>query len=351
VNEDQKQTIAYNNIIPSGQIILGSQINGLNKMNSIDAQSMPAENGPITATVITNTAQNQPGVMLAIGSLAIQSVYLNAIQQTASDGTSTISLSKNILGTNRPLSGQFGTKRLRSITVTPESVIYWWSEVVNDFIRYTNAGMERLGKTYMFGNYLRNNYANNTSVFTMYDQVTDEALLIPFGKTAVAFNEKYKSFQGEREYSDQSGKTAELGASLALKHYMFLDGEVWVTKIGNPDNNFFGVDKTPELTIITNESPAIVKNWNTIKVFGPVPAATECKTETTVNRQTTIPRDWYVQRKNDYEAAIRRDLNSGGILSGKAMESRILYSTFVFSITGFDKLNFIEVKSNKSVVQ
>jgi len=351
VNENQKQTVAQNNILPSGQIILGSEINNLNRFNSIDAQSMPAENGPITATVITNTGQSQPGVMLAIGTLGIQSIYLNAIQQTASDGTSTITLSKNKLGSNRPLIGQYGAQRLRNISVTPESVVYWWSEVVYDFIRYTNAGMERLGKTYMFANYLRNNYANNSSLFTLYDQVTDEAIIIPYKKPAVAFNEKFKSFQGERDYMNLQGETPERGASLATKHYMFLNGEVWVTQLGGPLNSFFADDKNSSLTIITNELPSVAKNWNTIKIFGPVPASTECRTESTVNRVTTIPRSWYVQRKNDYEAAIRRDENSGGILSGKPMESRILYSTFVFDINGFDKLNFIEVKSNKSVVQ
>jgi hypothetical protein len=351
VNEKQKQTVEENGIIPSGPIILGSEVNGLNRFNSIDAQLMPAENGPITATIITNTGQSQPGVMLAIGTLGIQSIYLQAIQQTASDGTSSITLSKNVLGSNRPLLGQYGTQKLRSIYVTPETTVYWWSEVVNDFIRYTNAGLERLGKTYMFANYVRNNYSGNESIFTMYDQVTDEALLIPYKKPAVAFNEKYKSFQGERDYSNLSGETPERGVSLALKHYLFLNGEVWVTNINNPLNSFFGDDKAAELTIITNESPAVVKGWNTIKVYGPVPATTQCETETTVNRITSIPRSWYIQRKNDYEAAIRRDERSGGILSGKPMESRILYSTFVFDINGFDKLNFIEVKSNKSVVQ
>jgi len=351
VNEKQKQTIEENGIIPSGPIILGSEVNGLNRFNSIDAEIMPAENGPITATVITNTGQSQPGVMLALGTLGIQSIYLQAIQQTASDGTSTISLSKNVLGSNRPLLGQYGTQKLRSIYVTPETTIYWWSEVVNDFIRYTNAGLERLGKTYMFANYIRNNYAGNESIFTLYDQVTDEALLIPYKKPSVAFNEKYKSFQGERDYFNFNGETPERGVSLALKHYLFLNGEVWVTNINNPSNSFFGDNKTAELTIITNESPSIVKTWNGIKVYGPVPADTQCKTEESVDRATNIPRNWYIQRKNDYEAAIRRDVNSGGILSGKPMESRILYSTFVFDINGFDKLNFIEVKSNKSVVQ
>lgn len=351
VNENQKQTIARNDIIPSGQIILGSKINNLNRFNSVDAQSMPAENGPITATVITNTGQMQPGVMLAIGTLGVQSIYLNAIQQTASDGTSAITLSKNVLGSNRPLIGQYGTQKLRSINVTPEGVVYWWSEVVYDLIRYTNAGMERLGKTYMFANYVRNNYANNPSIFTVYDQVTDEAIVVPYRKPSIAFNEKYKSFQGQREYYNLAGETPERGVGLANRHYFFLNGEVWVTEVIGNNNKFFDSDKAAELTIITNELPSTAKTWNTIKIFGPVPSRTECKTEADVNRITEIERSWYVFRKNDYEAAIRRDINSGGILSGKPMESRILYSTFVFDINGFDKLNFIEVKSNKSVVQ
>lgn len=351
VNEKQKQTIAENNILPSGQIVLGSEINNLNRFNSIDAQSMPAENGPITATVITNTGQSQPGVMLALGTLGIQSIYLNAIQQTASNGESIITLSSNVLGSNRPLLGQFGVQKLRNITVTPESVVYWYSEVVNDFIRYTNAGMERLGKTYMFANYLRNNYNNNQSLFTLYDQVNDEAIIIPYKRNSVAFNEKYKAFQGERDYSDLYGNTPERGASLSTKHYMFLNGEIWVFKNGNPNNKFFDSNKAPEITIVTNEMPSIVKQWNQIKIFGPRPSFTECRSESSQNKYTVVPRDWYIERKNDYEAAIRRDANSGGILSGKSMESRVLYSTFVFDITGFKKLNFIEIKSNKSVVQ
>jgi hypothetical protein len=351
VNEKQKQTIAENDIIPSGQIVLGSEINNLNRFNSIDAQSMPAENGPITATVITNTGQGQPGVMLAIGALGIQSIYLGAIQQTANDGTSAITLSKNVLGSTRPLIGQYGAQRLRNITVTPESVVYWWSEVVFDMIRYTNAGMERLGKTYMFANYLRNNFASNPALFTMYDQVNDEALLIPTNKMSVAFNEKYKTFQGQREYTNNKGETPERGASIANKHYMFLNGTVWVTKIENPKNSFFADNKTAELTIITNESPAVVKQWNNIKVFGPRPSDTQLKSEDDSNQASYVLPSWYIQRKSDYEAAIRRDVNSGNVMSGKVMESRILYSTFVFSITGFDKLNFVEIRSNKSVVQ
>jgi hypothetical protein len=65
-----------------------------------------------------------------------------------------------------------------------------------------------------------------------------------------------------------------------------------------------------------------------------------------------IKPEWYILRKGDWEAAIRRaDNSSGGVLSGKLMESRILYSIFAFDPTTFTKLNFVDIKSNASIVQ
>jgi hypothetical protein len=38
-------------------------------------------------------------------------------------------------------------------------------------------------------------------------------------------------------------------------------------------------------------------------------------------------------------------------MGGKLMESRILYSNFAFTAEGFEKINFIEIRSNVSIVQ
>jgi hypothetical protein len=68
--------------------------------------------------------------------------------------------------------------------------------------------------------------------------------------------------------------------------------------------------------------------------------------------RSSVSPDYFISRKGDWEAAIRRASNTtGGLLAGKLMESRIIYSNFAFSAEGFDKLNFIEVKSNVSIVQ
>jgi hypothetical protein len=150
------------------------------------------------------------------------------------------------------------------------------------------------------------------------------------------------------------------GISTATKQYLFLEGQPYVTDVDDttvPDNWIFGQYRNPDFTLVTNESPVNVKRWNQIKVFGNRPSATTLSTSgfpatATDSLTSYIDKNWWILRKGDWEAAIKRaDNTTGGILSGKLMESRILYSNFVFSAEGFEKINFIEVRSNVTIVQ
>jgi len=352
VNENQKEVRIQNGICFSDPLIAGTQVNGLSKFDPLDIRQAPLENGAITALVTTNATQREPGVMLSIGSYGVSSFYYDSVQLTNVDGTTNIAVSDRYLASQRPLQGQFGCKQLRSVTKTPLAAVYWWSDVVNDFIRYSNAGLERLGLTYMFGNKLRTEVAGKKAA-TVYDYVTDEVILMPRGGSSFVFSERYKTFQGMREYINANGSTPERGISISQKMYHFVNGSPWATTVNTPKNNFFAVSRNPELTIITNEAPSVVKQWNSIKVFGPKPenvTMTSGDAEGFV-RQSYISPSWWIQRKGEYDAAIRRDSSNGNAMTGKVMESRILYSTFVFDASRFEKLNFIEVKSNMSVVQ
>lgn len=348
-----KQNILKTSISFSNQYIKGTLINGLNKFNPLDIRQAPAENGPITALVVTNATQQEPGVMLAIGSLGISSFYYGAIQLTNVDGSSNLATTDQHLASQRPLLGQFGTSQPASITKNPLSTVYWWSDVVNDFIRYTNAGLERLGLTYSFNNKLRQKAAGK-KIVTAYDQVTDEAILIPENDEAFIFSERFKSFQGYREYLNTTGQTPERVVGMSTKTYFFLNGFVYVSKIDSEKNFFFNRVAQPKLTLVTNEFPSVVKQWNSIKVYGPKPVETTLEVGSSEGyyMQSAIKPSWWIKRKGEYDAAVRRAIvGDGDGTSGKVMESRILYSTFVFDATTFDKLNFIEVKSNTAIVQ
>jgi hypothetical protein len=359
INIAQTTTQGENNfnlntsIVFSNQYIRGTVINGLSKFNPLNIRQAPAENGPITSLVVTNATQQEPGVMLAVGSLGISSFYYGAIQLTNVDGSSNLATTDQHLASQRPLLGQFGTSNAASITKTPLSTVYWWSDVVNDFIRYTNAGLERLGLTYSFNNKLRQD-AYGKFVVTGYDQVSDEAILIPKNTRTFIFSERYKSFQGYRELYDTTGQTPERVLGMSIKTYFFLNGFVYVSKIDSEKNKFFDATAVPQLTLVTNEFPSVVKQWNSIKVFGPKPTSTNIEVGEAEGYflKTEIQPSWWIQRKGEYNASVRRSTANGGDgTSGKVMESRILYSTFVFDVAAFEKLNFIEVKSNTAIVQ
>ena len=350
---DKVVNLPYN-IVFSNKFLRGTFINGLNKFNPLNIRQSPPENGPITSLITTTATQGEPGVLLSIGEFAVSSYYYNAVQLTNTDGSSNLVSTDQHLASQRPLLGQFGTKQPWSITKNTMGYVYWWSETVNDFIRYSNAGLERLGLTYAFGNKLRQD-AVGKRVITGYDHIMDEAILIPQGGNAFVFSERYKTFQGYRSYN-QNGITPERIVGISPYTFYFLKGKFYISTATSPFNSFFGTTHNPEVTIVTNEYPTVVKQWNSIKVFGPKPSATTLETGSAeglpVTLTSTIASNWWIQRKGDYDAAIRRAIApSGNGLSGKVMESRILYSTFVFDAGTFEKLNFIEIKSNIAITQ
>jgi hypothetical protein len=192
-----------------------------------------------------------------------------------------------------------------------------------------------------------------------YDQVTDEVILVGNNNKAYVFSERFKTFQGAREYYNSSEVRPERGATLSTRTFFFLEGHIWQMgpNLGAQDNSFFGQVRDPELRIVTNEQPTISKQWNSIKVIGERPITTELISERIPGLPdgqlvSYIDEGWWINRKGEWDAAIRRDtINAGGVMNGKIMESRILISTFAWDANSFVKLNYIEVKSNKSIVQ
>lgn len=359
VNEMQQQVRILQGIIFSNPLIQGTQINGLSKFNSVDNRQAPLENGPITALVRTNAKQGAPGVLLAIGSNGVSSFYYNAAALTNTDGTGNVTATTEYLATQNPLQGNYGADRLRDICVTPLGTVYYWSQGIRDWIRYTNAGLEQLGETYQFMNYMRNRLDTSTSVMVTYDQVTDEAIIIGNDANAMVFSERFKTFQGEREYKQEGTDICpERGATLSTRTFFFLQGHVWQMGPGiepaASENSFFGTIRNPELQIVDNEAPTIVKQWNSVKVMGPKPSVLDMTSGSQESPviQSYIASGWWINRKGDWDAAIRKDENSvGGVLNGKPMESRILILSFAWDATTFVKLNFIDVKHNTAIVQ
>jgi hypothetical protein len=355
-NSQPKSVFPYS-IVFSDQYIYGTQVNGINKFNPLNIRQSPVESGEITRLLVTQAQQNEPGVMLCISKLGVTSFYYNAIMISNIDGSNNLGTTDEFLASQRPLIGQFGTSQPASISKTTFGNVYWWSDVVNDYIRYSRAGLERLGLTYMFSNDIRNQVIGKQCI-SGYDAINDEAILSPEEGFSYIFSERFKTFQGTREYI-KAGDIPTAIIGMPSKTYYFLNGLYKSTTDSQSKNKFFDNYVNPRVILVTNEYPTIIKQWNSVKIYGPKPIISKFQTGDAEGffLETEIKPYWYIQRKGEYDAAIRRALKKDNSPGTRVMESRILYSTFVFNITNsqeasdFGKINFIEIKSNIAVTQ
>jgi len=361
VNETQRQERLETNILESDPVLLGSQINGLNKFDSISTELMPLDNGPIVGLITTGAAQKEPGVMLAIGTLGWESIYVNATQITNADGTITtnpnLNASTKTLASHRPLLGRFGVSRLRDITKTPFSTVYAWSNMVNDVVRYAQNGLELLGRNFGFGNILRTELSDSNVVFIVYDQILDEVIVQGDDSNAFIFSERKKLWQGRREYSANIESVLtfpKIGISFSQNQVYVLDAKFWQTQPDSLSNVFFGEQKAMRLDLVLNNLPNKIKNWYKVQIMGPGPAPTNTLLSMNVEGENNLPDTKYIEDKIElcqYAVFTGNDTTTGGGVRGKKMESRIGYLNIQWPEVQIDKLEIIEISFNLPEVQ
>ena len=61
--------------------------------------------------------------------------------------------------------------RLGIFDKTPLGTLYWWSEIVNDWIRYSQAGLDRLGQNNSF--VTESNGTLSYLAFVISDEIAD----------------------------------------------------------------------------------------------------------------------------------------------------------------------------------
>jgi len=330
VIEDQRQTTLQDAIIGTDPIILGSQTNGLSKLDPAINERMPAENGPIKALVATGATQKEPGVMLAWGTVACESIYLNATQITNADATISVNPNLNestrILASHRPLLGQYGIQRLRNVCETPLGTVYGWSHIANDVVRYAQNGFTALGKTYGIYNELRA-LAGNPAVIINFSQRLEEVIVIGRGVNAYIFSERSQLWQGRRNYKDGSD-TPEMASSLSLREYYVLLGTAYQTDPNSLANNFFGTVRNPGLSLISNVEVMKIKRPCKVVVIGSKPLILGVTTDSGQSINIADTKFQSGSKSTDWFYTVQSANGPGADMDGLPMEGRI--NTFVF---------------------
>ena len=137
-NAEQKhktQSIRFSNVITPGTLN-----NGIHSFELLNEDVVPMESGPIQKLVFTSGAQETGNVMLAIGTNGCNSIYIGESQLVDNAGDSVLAVSKNVIGTIRPLKGGYGTQNPESVKVV-EGTVFWWDFRRANVVRYNSNGL------------------------------------------------------------------------------------------------------------------------------------------------------------------------------------------------------------------
>ncbi len=345
-NPDQRQIVKFGYIRPSGQFILGTQINRLNTSNPGDEIPMPSELGAINGLMLVNSSQALNTVMLAWCNNGVATNYLSQAQFVDSSQGSLNLDTTRVIGTTRTLVGNYGTNRLKHLVASTKGRGYAYSSNFRDIIRYSQDGLTRLGD--VFGFYLAIRDSDSQDLACMgFDPYYDEVLYSGGTENGIAFNDKADSFQGNIP-------TPFLDRFWTLRDFdllSFKEGNLYIHSYTNDSNEWYGRRQDSSLTLIANAEPTQIKRWRFMGIDGDLSGPITLTTDT--GQETTLTTAEFVDRMGYYQASIKSDENStGGKYNGEPLASKILTVEITISTTSGKKVfNFFEIAATLNRLQ
>lgn len=136
------QSIRFSNVFTPGTLN-----NGIHSFELLNEDTVPMESGSIQKLVFTsgsvestNGTQSVSNVMLAICRNAANSIYIGESQIVDNYGDSILAISNNVIGTIRPLKGDYGTQNPESVKVL-DGAVFWWDLRNAAVVRYSSNGL------------------------------------------------------------------------------------------------------------------------------------------------------------------------------------------------------------------
>lgn len=374
IGQQRKET----NIAYSDTFILGSKTDNSNIFEPLNQQDLDATVGGLQKLQLTSKVQYQGTIMLAIGKFQTSSVYLGEVQVVDSTGASQfLGTSNNVIGTINTLKGSFGT-------INPESVVefrgdVFWADAINGrWIQYSINGLDPINyKTERMWNLWFKKYISLTAaeieafgsrpfIFTVVDPYHLELLvslpklsneppkgyLPDYPSTIFPFDildyqaktVTYKLGMAQRPPHWQSAFTfySENFISLQNKLYSFKNGLTYLHNDLNSQNNFYGVQYTSKVMVVSNAEGEIVKSYNNIGVQSNICPLFVYMYNDYPQQQSSDLVDYnFRDMEGIWNAVIYRNkliptfdgYNTDGLLTGQKMRNTSMFIMFEFNVS------------------
>jgi hypothetical protein len=339
-----------------------TNINQTNRFKAINFDEIDRSKGDIqrfkAREKILRVFQNR-----GVGQYGIYARYIQS-----NDGNGQLTTSNNVITANniQYYQGDYGLGNMPTSLVSASNKDYFVDPVRGYQVRLSGDGMTPISEMYKGQFYIRNLLVQYNKPFTSPSGITSKILgyydffeeqyvchlqagqygstdpsgqpiLLEIENYTFAFNEKNNGYSSFFDFHPDLSLCAEEIT------YSFKDGELWVHDNYNGYCNFYGVQATPDITTVFNQSLIQKKTWISIaevanSIWSCPVIYTNVNSYGTQRQQTNLIEADFAVLEGNQHASLLKDVNSiGGIANGDSMKGNWVAVKF----QGLNPNNFV----------
>ena len=298
--EDYKKEERKSSLIYSGIYNKSSSFNETNQFNL--AEKITKDLNPTYGSI--QKLHTRDSDLTVLCEDKILKVLANKDSLFNADGNPQLISNEKVLGQSIPYIGDYG------ISKNPESFVaeayrsYFTDKQRGVVLRLSRDGLTPISLHGM-KDYFRDNLKTSELLIGGYDKKKDQYNLT-LNDTTVSFQENVRGWTSFKTY------VPENSVSCSSDYYSFNKGEIYLHHDDNVNRNmFYGVDAESEITLLFNDAPSTIKNFETVSYEG-----TQAKITATTEATVRTEDDSYYNLEDKsgwYLNNITTDKNSGKI--------------------------------------
>ena len=305
------------------RFIEDSIINPISSFDSSASDFVSFESGPITQLVRTNKLDAIGTVVLAICERETNSIYIGERLVTNNDGSTSLAISDNVIGSIQPLQGSRGTKHRRSIAKDQNGTVVWWDDFNKDICRYTREGVVPISD-FKVKPYFQ---PKSGGFVSFYDKFYDMFFFhhIASGET-IGYSQQFR-WVGLYDMTFTLG-----GEQFDEKAFPINGGVIYDTLNSTSNGDYFGVSgNTAEITLSRFDQINFEPRFMRIRGDNLDSENFNIELTNERNQRTTLSQDFFTRDNSYVYSDVYRDENDQGLYTGIPLQSSRLDAKMILT--------------------
>jgi hypothetical protein len=331
IDDYAKETYYPTLIRYSGEYEQGTNINNTNRFAAENIDEYDRQKGDIQRL----KSRGQQLRVFQSRACGIVPIDQNVLQ--TADGGSVVSQSTQVLNKIQYYQGEYGIGEQFCSLASSANADYFTDPVLGCQVRLSTDGITSISETYKahffltdkITKYQKTNNADKfgnggyAKVLGVYDAFEEEFITVMQGSGSTIPDYTFGFSEPRNAYSafyDYNPEWITVAGNVIIS---WKSGELWVHNNTTAYANFYGVQQTPSIKLVFNQSPNIKKHYNTLTTLGNTTWVAPLTSDivTNMNNNSKLLSTDFNMKDDKYHASFKRDINSvGGLYGGKVLK-------------------------------